>query len=312
MMNVIKVQNLRKVFSTKKNKIKALDDISLQIAKGEIYGILGVNGAGKSTLIKIMTGILRLDAGQVYINNHMPKEGRIFRRQFTVSYQNYGLDMYLCVWDNLFLHCLMFGLEKAEAKGRVEDVLARFNLHSYKDRRIGELSGGYRKRVQVARGFLVDTPVLILDEPTEGMDPFVKRVLLDELSKESETGRTIVLTTQRLDEAESICSKICIMEKGQKVVEDSLKNLKQIYGKQRQLVLETGFIDVLERDKISDILEDSDIIKFEEDSLSIFTPKDTLYLMGLVAEISKFIEIKNLEIKNASFEDVFFNIAHKS
>ncbi|MCL2078957.1 MAG: ABC transporter ATP-binding protein [Oscillospiraceae bacterium] len=309
---MIKFENISKTYKTKTSVIQALTDVSAVIDAGEIYGVIGLNGAGKSTMIKILTGILKQDKGKVFINGLEPSAKEKYRRQYCVTYQNFGLDMHLSVRSNLELHGMLFGLGKFELKKRVNDVLSRFDLEQYENSRTNELSGGYRKRVQIARNFMLDVPVLIFDEPTVGLDPIIKNSFLSDIKSYAKKGCTIVITTQVLEEAEKLCDKIAVLHKGKILDVNTPQIFKSKYSKQNQAILYTGQIDdalILEVQKRLD--KETDSFTSDKFCITITSTNDTAYLLELVNKISSSIKIRinSVEIKNSSLEDVFVSIA---
>ena len=207
--------------------VRALDGMSFSVARGQIFGLLGPNGAGKTTLLKILTTLTRPTSGQARVLGFdVTAQPLEVRRRLSVVLQESATEMFLTVRDNLLTFARFHGLRGAEARRRLEDVLARFQLGEEADRKVMDLSGGFRRRVQVAKMFMVDTPVLFLDEFTTGMDPLLKRDLMGYLRQEAARGRTIVLTTQVLGEAEELCDDILIMNKGRQVARGDLHSLK--------------------------------------------------------------------------------------
>ena len=207
--------------------VRALDGMSFSVARGQIFGLLGPNGAGKTTLLKILTTLTRPTSGQARVLGFdVTAQPLEVRRRLSVVLQESATEMFLTVRDNLLTFARFHGLRGAEARRRLEDVLARFQLGEEADRKVMDLSGGFRRRVQVAKMFMVDTPVLFLDEFTTGLDPLLKRDLMGYLRQEAARGRTIVLTTQVLGEAEDLCDDILIMNKGRQVARGDLHTLK--------------------------------------------------------------------------------------
>ena len=224
----LSVAELVKVYHPRgRPPVRALDGMSLAVRRGQIFGLLGPNGAGKTTLLKILTTLTRPTSGQARVLGFdvvgQPLE---VRRRLSVVLQESAVEMFLTVRDNLLTFARFHGLRGGEARRRLEDVLARFQLGEVVDRKVMDLSGGFRRRVQVAKMFMVDTPVLFLDEFTTGMDPLLKRDLMGYLRQEAARGRTIVLTTQVLGEAEDLCDDILIMNKGRQVARGDLHSLK--------------------------------------------------------------------------------------
>ncbi len=224
----LEVENLVKIYRARgKGPTRAVDGMSFAVARGAIFGLLGPNGAGKTTILKVLNTLLPPTSGRARVLGYdvvaQPLE---VRRRIAVVLQETAIDLLLTVRDNLMAFARFHGLRPAEARRRAAQVLERFRLESEADRKAQDLSGGYRRRVQVAKVFLVDTPVLFMDEFSTGMDPILKRAVMDYLREEARKGRTIVLTTQVLSEAEELCDDILIMNRGRQVARGDLHALK--------------------------------------------------------------------------------------
>ncbi len=221
---MIRVENLTKYYG----KFLAVNGISFSVGKGEIVGFLGTNGAGKSTTMRMITGFLMPSAGQAYISEYdivkNPIEGK---RLIGYLPENVPLYMDMTVRKYLRFAAGIKGLDKKHIDGRVNEVVAQCGLGNYIDTAIKKLSKGYKQRVGIAQAIVHDPPVLILDEPTIGIDPIQLAQLRDliiELGKE----RTILLSTHDLSEASLICERVVIIRKGNIIAEDTIDNLSNV------------------------------------------------------------------------------------
>jgi ABC-2 type transport system ATP-binding protein len=287
--------------------VRALDTMSFAVRRGQIFGLLGPNGAGKTTLLKILTTLTRPTSGQARVLGFdvvaQPLE---VRRRLSVVLQESATEMFLTVRDNLLTFARFHGLRGGQARRRLEDVLARFQLDAEADRKVMDLSGGFRRRVQVAKMFMVDTPVLFLDEFSTGMDPLLKRDLMGYLRAEVARGRTIVLTTQVLGEAEELCDDILIMNKGRQVARGDLHSLK---------LLSRGIYDVaLTFDVLPAGLE-SELARRQPLRLSVAqnTVEMTLKaeepeVLALVSELAARGRLLKVEVSGPTLEDVFIEL----
>ena len=217
----VKVERLVKTY----DKTRALDDISFEIQSGEIVGFLGPNGAGKSTTMKIITGCLASDSGDVFINGVNTKDN--FKEiKKTIGYLPENNPLYLNMYVKEYLeYSASMYLDSKEINAAVENAIQAVGLSSHKSKRIGELSKGYKQRTGIARAIIHNPSILILDEPTTGLDPnqiLEIRNLIKELGKE----KTVILSTHIMQEAEAVCDRALIINKGKIVADDSLKNLK--------------------------------------------------------------------------------------
>ncbi len=205
----------------------ALDNIDLQVHRGEILGLLGPNGAGKSTLTNIATGILHADLGTVQILGHdIQQDSEVARKSLGIVPQDILLYDHLTAIENLMFFAIMNGLVGREARERVNTLVKYIDLDSDAlNREVSTLSGGMKRRVNIACGILHDPQVIFLDEPTAGLDPSNRISLWRLIRKLKESGKTVVLTTHLMDEAEELCDRIAIMDRGRIVTIDTPHSL---------------------------------------------------------------------------------------
>src|SRR5215213_6205316 len=228
MADSIAVHDLVKTFKRRGHAdVRAVDGLTFTVRRGSIFGLLGPNGAGKTTTLKMLTTLLRPTSGSLTVEGFDPvKDPLEVRRRISVVIQESAADFFLSVNDNFGTFGRFHGLSVDAIRTRTEDVLDQFELRSEANRKVMDLSGGYKRRVQVAKVFMVDTPVVFLDEFSTGMDPILKRSVMDKLRRETARGRTIVLTTQILGEAEELCDDILIMNRGRQAARGDLHTLK--------------------------------------------------------------------------------------
>jgi ABC-2 type transport system ATP-binding protein len=228
MPNAIEVDALVKVFHPRgREPVRAVDGLSFAIPSGEIFGLLGPNGAGKTTTLRVLTTLIRPTGGRASVAGFdvvaSPLE---VRRRIVVVVQESAAELFLSVRDNLATFGRFHGLSGRLLKGRVEAAMEKLGLTPEASRKAMDLSGGYRRRIQVAKVFLVDTPIVFLDEFSTGMDPILKRSVMDLLRGEARGGRTIVLTTHILTEAEALCDDILIVNHGRAVARGDVETIK--------------------------------------------------------------------------------------
>lgn len=216
MREAIQVRNLVKVYSPRRGEpVRALDGVSFEVRRGEIFGLLGRNGAGKTTLLRILTTLLPPDAGSVSVMGHDLASAPLeIRRSICMVLQETAVELFLSVRDNLETYGRFQSVPRPELRRRAEEALERFGLAEHRNRKVIDLSGGLKRRVQVAKVFMVDRPVIFLDEATTGMDPVNRRAALDAIRGETRRGRTVLLTTHLLQEAEELCDRIAIIDRG--------------------------------------------------------------------------------------------------
>ncbi len=222
-MNIIEIENLSKSFG----KVTAVDNLSFRVKKGELFAFLGVNGAGKSTTISILCGILKKDSGSVKINGEeVGKNSPRNNSALGVVFQNSVLDAALTVKDNLFSRASLYGLCGDKAKKRIEELAAMLEFSDIMNRTVGKLSGGQRRRIDVARALLNKPEILILDEPTTGLDPQTRKKLwqvVEECRKKE--NMTVFLTTHYMEEAAE-AEYVVILDSGKIAAEGTPLDLK--------------------------------------------------------------------------------------
>jgi ABC-2 type transport system ATP-binding protein len=226
----IEVVDLVKLYPTKHGPpIRAVDGMSFQVRRGEIFGLLGPNGAGKTTIVKILTTIIRPTSGTARVMNHNVASHPLeVRKQIAVVLQETALEMFMSVRDNLEIYGRLHYLPLPVLRQRIEQVLDQFGLREKQREKVQDLSGGLRRRLQVAKVFLVDAPIIFLDEATTGMDPLIKRQTLEAIGGLAKQGRTIFLTTQILEEAEALCDNLIIMNRGKAIASGDLDTLRTL------------------------------------------------------------------------------------
>ena len=226
--SAISVTNLVKTYTRRgQQPVRAVDGLSFDVAPGSIFGLLGPNGAGKSTTLKVLTTRSRPTGGTATVLGYDVVTGSLdVRRRISAVIQENAAELFLTVRDNLLTFARFHGRSGPDARRRAAEVMEQFGLTEEAGRKVMDLSGGFRRRVQVAKMLMVETPVMFLDEFSTGMDPLLKRSVMDLLRRERAAGRTIVLTTQILSEAEALCDDILIMNRGRQVARGDLHTLK--------------------------------------------------------------------------------------
>jgi ABC-2 type transport system ATP-binding protein len=244
MTNAIEIKNLSKIYaSSKKSKEAgkpALSDVSLNIPKGSIYGLLGPNGAGKSTLINILAGLVLKTEGSVKIwNSDLDKDTRQARASIGIVPQEVNLDPFFTPAQILDIQGGLYGIAKDER--RTEELLAMVGLSDKANAYARSLSGGMKRRLMIAKALVHTPPILVLDEPTAGVDVELRQMLWENVRKLNKAGTTIVLTTHYLEEAEELCDRIAIINNGKIIKDASTKDLLgQIDSKELRLTLDSA------------------------------------------------------------------------
>ena len=308
-MEIVNVKNLSKVFD---KEIVAVDNVSFQVKKGEIFGFLGPNGAGKTTTIKILTTLLQPTKGQVNIATFdVVKNPDEVRSSIGIVPQALTLDDDLKGMTNLLLSAKLYHVPDKIAKERADELLELVGLKDAAGRDVSTYSGGMRKRLELIIGLIHNPKVLFLDEPTLGLDIQTRSVIWDYLKKlNKENGLTIFITTHYLEEADLLCDRIAIIDQGKVLIEDTPSNLKQKLG--GDIIEISVDSHVKAKDLISelDYVEKIDVV---EEKLRIKAEKGD-EVLPLILEICKVnnIKVKTVSLSRPSLDEVFLEYTGKS
>jgi lipooligosaccharide transport system ATP-binding protein len=219
----------------------AVDAIDFDVAKGESFGLLGPNGAGKSTTMRIIAATSQRTSGTITILGRDPEEhGPQIRAHLGVVPQQDNLDTELTVTENLFIYGRYFGLSKKFIRAKIEELLEFAQLEEKRDVKVDTLSGGMKRRLTIARALVSEPDILMLDEPTTGLDPQARHILWDRLFRLKELGVTLVITTHFMDEAEQLCDRLVVMDKGKIMAEGSPLELIKTYSTKEVLEVRFG------------------------------------------------------------------------
>ena len=229
---VIEVEDLGYTYTRGREQKRALDGLSFTVNRGEIVGLIGPNGAGKTTAVKILTTILRPAEGRALVGGlDVARDPLGVRRLLSAVLQESAVETLLSTEDNLVLYGYLHGLTRDDTRRKLREVVELMELEDQLKQRAQELSGGYKRRLQVAKALMVDTPVLFLDEATTGMDPLAKGRTMQAIRNQAKAGRTVLLTTQLLDEAESLCDRMVLMNQGRSMAAGNLSELRSLAHK---------------------------------------------------------------------------------
>ena len=308
-MSCIDVNHLSKSYGS----VHAVDDLTLSVKSGQVFGFLGPNGAGKSTTIKLLTTLIPPSSGSLTILGvDAVADPLKIRHKIGVVLQQPSYEPTLSVEKSLEKYGMMWDIPKTERKKRMEQLLIDFDLVEIRKKRNEDLSIGQRRRVQVAREFMHDMELLFLDEPTVGLDPSARRKLLDYLKNKVKTGLTIFYTTHILSEAEYLCDQIAIIDKGKIVTVDSPDALKNRFGKEKTIK-----IHILEKQsEINSLLFGiADCkINFENGTNIIIHSEQSESVLLKVLKIlnDNGIEIEDLSAVPTNLEEIFLNMVREN
>ena len=227
MQHILRIQNVSKTYKTDHRIVNALEGVNLDINRGEIFGLLGVNGAGKTTLSSIIATLHPATSGDVLFNGiSIYKNLMHYRKALGFCPQKQNLDTFLNVRDNLLFAGRYFLMPESEIQKRAHELMDLLELTRYADFQIDQLSGGTKQRVLIARALMHNPQIVLLDEPTVGLDPDIRRKLWQIIKELKQKGITIILTTHYLDEAEYLSDRVCILSKGKVQLIESVNTLK--------------------------------------------------------------------------------------
>ncbi len=308
-MSCIDVNHLSKSYGS----VKAVDDVELLVEPGQVFGFLGPNGAGKSTIIKLLTTLIPPSSGTLSILGiDAVKNPLQIRHKIGVVLQQPSYEPTLSVEKSLDKYGMMWNVPKVERKKRMEHLLKDFDLVKIRKKRTEDLSIGQRRRVQVAREFMHDMDLLFLDEPTVGLDPSARRKLLDYLKNKVKTGLTIFYTTHILTEAEYLCDKIAIIDKGKIIAVDSPNALKTRFGKEKTIkihLLEKKSEITLLLSKIPDCKIDFNM----GTNIIIHSEQSELVLLQVLKTLNdNCLEIEDLSAVPTNLEDIFLKMVKEN
>jgi sodium transport system ATP-binding protein len=232
---MVEVEHLVKTFPTASGPLKhAVAGISFDVSPGEIYGLLGPNGAGKTTTLRILSGLMRPTSGRVIVNGHdAVADSQTAKRYIGFLTAQTGLYQRLSPRELLPYFAELHGMDRGLAQRRVQELIDWLGMESFADLRCGALSTGQKQRTNIARALIADPPVLIMDEPTLGLDVLTNRIILDFIRQERKAGKAILLSTHYLDEAEALCDRIGLLHEGRLIIEGDMETLRSQTGCQR-------------------------------------------------------------------------------
>jgi ABC-2 type transport system ATP-binding protein len=311
-MNAIEVRDLTKVYRSKTGEsVRALDGVSFQVPQGSVFGLLGPNGAGKSTLVKILTTITSPTSGEAKVlDRNVTRSPLEVRRQIAAVLQQTAVETLLSVQDNLLIYAYLHGAGRRAAWKRMQSVVEEFELADKLGETVYDLSIGTKRRVQVAKIFMIDSPVIFLDEATTGMDPFMKRRVMERIRLEARSGRTVLLTTQVLSEAEQLCDTILIIDRGRTLASGTLEDLRRLSEQMFRVSLSFADMngDLVKRLQALNPVE----IKADGRSVEMLFRGSESSLLGELAEIARSVSITRFEIRGADLEEIFMGLVKES
>jgi len=303
-MDLIVVKNLVKQFGD----FTAVNGINFSVKQGESFGLLGPNGAGKSSTMRIIGATSQRTSGEVLILGKDPEQaGPQIRAHLGVVPQQDNLDEELTCAENLYIYGRYFGLSKIAVKNKLDELLEFAQLLDKKNSKVKSLSGGMKRRLTIARALVSDPDILMLDEPTTGLDPQARHILWDRLFRLKEKGVTLLITTHHMDEAEQLCDRLMVMDKGEIMAEGSPSELIKKYSTKE--VLEVRFGSDRNSQMVEELHSFADRLEELPDRLLLYTESGEDLLARIVAAN---IHPNTSLVRRSSLEDVFLRLTGRS
>ncbi|MDG1874496.1 MAG: ATP-binding cassette domain-containing protein [Mariniblastus sp.] len=246
---MISIQHLSKTFQSGQRSLLAVDDVSFTVVKGEVYGLLGPNGAGKTTMMRMILGLLKPDLGFAQIDGHRSDQqpDEVKRKVGFVS-ASAGVYQWLTGWEMLSFFGEIYGLSSSEIVSKIDELTEILSLGEFLNQGCATLSTGQKQRLSLARALIHDPPVMILDEPTLGLDVVGSQVIFNYIDVLKERSKAIILCTHRLEQAQRVCSRFGLLHKGKMVLEGTLAELKSQTGRNDLVEM---FVDLIDEKRVN-------------------------------------------------------------
>ncbi len=287
-------------------KIHALNRLKLEIPKGSFFGLLGPNGAGKTTTINILTGLVKKNNGVTQVFGHDTiLDFRNSRKLIGLAPQELSFDFFFSIRDMLALQGGYYGMSFKDGRNRADELLDQFGLTEKAENNARQLSGGMKRRLQIAKALMHDPPLIILDEPTAGVDIELRHMLWNYLTKQNQSGKTILLTTHYIEEAENLCYTVAIIDHGKIIEKGSPKDLIQNIGSSK--------LEIKVKNWDDSFLNESKEYTINNNILNIPAKdpeKEMIWWIQMLKENN--VSIEDIHISKSSLEDVFLKLTGRS
>lgn len=288
------------------NGTEAVNNISFDINQGEFFGFLGPNGAGKTSTINSITGVANFNSGKIEVfGNDVVKDYRKARSYIGLAPQEFDFDPFLTVFETLVYQGGYYGIPKNACIKRAKELMKIFGLYEKRNSGIKALSGGLKRRLIIARALIHKPKILILDEPTAGVDVELRHYLWDFLRKLNKKGTTIFLTTHYIEEAEKLCDRVCILHKGKILEIDDKKNMIKKFSKSQ--------IVIVLKEKLRKIPKNLEKYHTKAVDNSLIFFEDKVKVNEILKAIERNnIEISDINVQSSSLEDIFISMVRKN
>lgn len=298
----IEIKDLCKTFG----HFKAVDHLTLSVKQGEIFGLLGPNGSGKTTTINMVSGLSMPSSGEVRVMGFdVRHDARRVRQILGAVPQETALYEELTAWANMDFHADLFGIPRKEKKQRITHILELVQLLDRKNSRVGTFSGGMKRRLALGRALLHNPQLIYLDEPTLGVDVQARRVIWDYILSLKEQGKTVLITTNYLEEAQALCDRLAIIDHGKLIAVNTPDNLKQIYGGsviELEMDRPTQAIDALRAlPGVKDVLQEGAHLKFTTEGVHNIVPQ-------IINIVSQEGDLRDISIREPNLDEIFLRL----
>jgi len=302
---MIQVTNLSKSF----RGLKAVNNVNLNIQKGEIFGLLGPNGAGKSTTINLMSSLLQADAGSIILDGKNIATDKLAKNSIGIVPQEISLYDNFSAYDNLLFFGKLYGINKKTLQGRIDEILQLIGLENRKNDLVKTFSGGMKRRVNIAASLLHEPKILLMDEPTVGVDPQSRNRIFEIVENLNKKGLTIIYTTHYMEEVERLCNRIAIMDMGKIIAQGTLEELQKQSNTTEKLAL--TFKDISKQQVVAFKESIQFPINQTNNTLSIHCNinKDLSGIMEYCTATN--LEINDIQLIKANLEAIFLDLTNK-
>lgn len=304
-MSYIQISNVSKKYGDN----VAVNGISFEIGKGELFGLLGPNGAGKSTTISMMTGLLSPTGGDIFLNGKsVVKNPMAARKILGLVPQEIALYPTLTAKENLQFWGKMYNLSGKHLKQRVDAVLQIAGLEDRKNERIDSYSGGMKRRINIAAALLHQPEILIMDEPTVGIDPQSRNHILESVKQLNQEGMTVIYTSHYMEEIEYLCNRIGIVDHGKLIAIGEKENLKQSIKDEEKIILELSMVTPIIVEKLKK-LPCVEQIQVDDNQVTILSKESKDLIANIVTEITKMnVKILGMKVEEPNLETMFLQL----
>ena len=305
-MSILKIENLKKSYKD----TQAVKNVSFSVEKGDIYGVLGPNGAGKSTTINSIVGFIKPDSGSIVFEDKYS----INEWKRNIGYIPQELAIYpdLTAEENVSFFCSLYGFSGKELKERTERALVFTGLENYRKKKASEFSGGMKRRLNIAAAIAHDPKLVIMDEPTVGIDPRLRNHILESVKKLNQEGTSIIYTTHYMEEVEELCNKIIIIDHGSVITNGYKDEVKTVVAPVRSVKVNVSGGDIREAEKRMKGLEGMKSVNVSENELTCICGKSDSIIQEILNVISELkLNVTDVSCESPSLEEVFITLTER-